>query len=141
MIVIHFNKSYAERVIDAIKIGKPIGYDLDGIGWTPDNILMLAGILYANVFSHGPMIHKARGISEEMLREMHSEKQEAVEETFRQDIHDGIEFISSLAFEVMDNKFDCEFRPDVVAVVGRDAETGEKQVRPVKGFKGHEDLI
>ena len=62
-----------------------------------------------------------------------------VEETFRQDIHDGIEFLSNLAFQVADGDFDKSFGPQVKCVVY--TEDGTKRVQPAKGFKGHKDLL
>jgi hypothetical protein len=54
MIAVHFKKSAAESVIDAIKTGKPIPSPSNG-QWSQLDMLNLAGILYASVLSHGPL--------------------------------------------------------------------------------------
>jgi hypothetical protein len=65
---------------------------------------------------------------------------EADEDTFDRDIHDAIEFLSHLAFLVIDGKYDEKFGPEVQAVV-YEKESGKRAVIPAKGFKGHKDIV
>jgi hypothetical protein len=140
MIAVHFNKDYARAVLDAIQTGKPIPPP-PGPGWTGNAMLALAGILYAAVFSQGSHTHQLAGITEAMRRAMPAERQEAVEDTFRRDIHDGIEFLSFVTFHLIDDEWDEHYTgPEVKAVVYETPE-GKKSVRPAKGFKGHEDVV
>jgi hypothetical protein len=132
MIGIHFSKRFAEQVIDALNNGKPI-VPPDG-KWTGNHMLALAGMLYAGVFSQGPHTHQLAGITQEMRERLPQEHREAIEETFTQDIHDGIEFVGTLFFKVKDNQYDQVCEPDVQALVY--SEQGEKKVIPAKGFKG-----
>jgi hypothetical protein len=138
MIVIEFHKDHAHAVLDAIQNGMPIPVP-DG-GWTGKGMLATAGILYAGVFSQGPHTHQAAGITAAMHKAQHAEKREAVEDTFRRDLADGIEFLSHLAFRVLDGEFDDQFGPEVQAIVYEQAD-GQKTVLPAKGFVGHKDLI
>ena len=63
-----------------------------------------------------------------------SERREATEETFRRDIHGGMEFLSCIAFQVMDRNYDDDFDSKVMALVCEDAD-GNKKVKPVEGFR------
>jgi hypothetical protein len=137
MIAVHFSKQFAQQVLDAIKSGKPI--PLPEGRWTGNNMLTLAGILYAAVFSQDPHAYQIAGIDSATLKKMHTEKREAVEESFRRDIHNGIEFLSLLTFRVADGQYDQSFEAEVKAIIFE--EDGKKQVRPGKGFKGHKDPI
>jgi hypothetical protein len=124
-------------VKDAIQNGKPIPPP-DGTGWTGRGKLTLAGVFYAAVFSHGPHTHQVAGIDEATRRKWPEEKQEAVEATLRRDIHDGIDFLSMLAFKVADGEYDNDFAPEATAVV-YEKEDGGTAVIPGKGFKGYPD--
>jgi hypothetical protein len=132
VIAVRFNRDYAQAVTQALLDGKPIPLPPDG-NWSQNNMLTLAGILYATVFSHGPHSHQLAGITQADRERMHAETREAVEETFKQDIHDGIEFLCALTFKVLDNDYDQDHDEDVWAVVFR--QDGHKAFRPVKGFK------
>src|SRR5262245_39386361 len=134
MIAVHFSKEYAQKALDAIQHGKPLPLPPGG-RWTGNDLLTLAGILYAAVFSQGPHAHRAAGITPAMLAKMHPERQEATAETFHRDIHVGIEFLSMLTFRVIDESYDDECDPMVQAVVYEEA-GGRKTVIPVKGLKG-----
>jgi hypothetical protein len=70
---------------------------------------------------------------------MPPERQEAVEEMFHQDLHDGIEFISTLTLNVIGGGYDGQFGPEVQAIIYEDAD-GTKKISPFKGFKGHKDI-
>jgi hypothetical protein len=139
MITIHFDKAYAQAVLDAIQTGKPIPPP-PGAGWTSNAMLTLAGVLYAGVFSQGPHQHQVAGVTAAMKESWPAERQEAVEETFQRDIHDGIEFLSNLAFRVIDGEYDQEWAPSVRAILYETAD-GQKTVIPARGFKGHKDII
>jgi hypothetical protein len=132
MIGVHFSKAYAETVIDALRTGKPIPPN-DPNGWTRNDQLMLAGLLYAGIFSQGPRGAQAKGILAEQLAKAHPEYREATEETFVQEIHDGIEFIGMLAFKVMDGEYDADHHPECEAVIFR--KDGEQTFFPASGFK------
>jgi hypothetical protein len=138
MIGVHFDKARAEQVIKAIKTGKPISAPLGG--WSQNDMLALAGMLYAAVFSHGPHAQQVAGITPAMMREQHPEKRQAVEETFHTDIHDAVDFIAKLTFKVMDGEFDDDFDPQVKAGILRNPDGG-KAVRFVEGYKGQDDSI
>jgi hypothetical protein len=139
MISVHFKKDYAESVIEAIKTGQPIP-PVGAAGWSQTDMLTLAGILYMAVFSHGPHREQLARATSAGFQEPHRETREAVTETFQQDIHDGIDFVSRLTSMVVDREFDADFQPEVKAVLSRDA-SGRRIAAPVKGFKGEKDLI
>jgi hypothetical protein len=139
MIVVNFEKAFAEAFIDAISTGKPIPVPADG--WTGNHMLTLSGMLYATVFSQGPHSLQASSQGDRdrlnkaiaKLKNLHPEWQEAVNEELQQDIHDGIEFLSSLMFAVKDGQYDESFEPEVTVIILR--EEGRKTVIPVRGFR------
>jgi hypothetical protein len=142
MIVVHFNKQFAETFLDAISTGKPIPAPADG--WTGQHMLTLAGMLYAAVFSQGPHALQATsgGDRERLnkalakLKSLHPEKLEAVEEEFNEDIHDGIEFLSHLLCAVKDGEYDKGFEPEATGIVYR-REKGQRTLHTVQGFRKH----
>jgi hypothetical protein len=95
---------------------------------------VVAGILYAGVCSYGPAPHRIAGISAAQVRAMRPGRQEAVGDSFRRDIHDGIEFASVLACKVLDGEYDAQCGPEVTAAVYRQ-EDGGQAFLPVEGFK------
>jgi hypothetical protein len=145
MIGLHFHKDYAQAVLNALSTGKPIpppagaGWTskavlpLAGAGWTGNAMLTLAGILYAAVYSGGPHTYQVAGLTQADLEAMHPEKQEAVEQFFKEEIHGGIQYLSELTFKVMDDKYDEDCEPEVAAVVRRDNKG--LTVNPIQGFK------
>jgi hypothetical protein len=138
MIAIHFDKGYAQTVLNAIQDGQPIPPP-GGTGWTGRALLTLAGMLYAAVYSQGPHAHQLTGIAEAKRRALLL-GHEADEDTFERDIHDGIEFIGHLTFQVIDGKYDAQFGPEIQAVV-YEKESGKRGVIPAKGFKGYKDIV
>ncbi len=139
MIVVRFDKRFAEQFLDAINNGKPIEPPFCPVAgkpaWTGNSMLALAGLMYAGVFSQGPHSFQLAGKNfATFQQETPTEHAEAVEETFRADIHSGIDFVSMLAFKVFDGEYDSDCEPAVVAML---AGTGEdKSFTPVQGFKG-----
>ena len=136
MIAIHFDKGYAQTVLNAIQDGQPIPPP-GNFGWTGRAMLTLAGLLYAALYSQGPHAHQLTGLDEAKTRAMGLE---ADEDTFGRDIHDGVEFLSRLTSQVVDGKYDEQFGPEIEAVVYEKA-SGKRGVIPAKGFKGHKDLV
>jgi hypothetical protein len=132
MIAVHFSKAFAEHFLDAVQKGQPIAPP--DAGWTGNHMLTLAGMLYAAVFSQGPHAFQVTKGGQNKLMTLPEEHREAVEETFKQDIHDAIEFLSNLAFQVFDGQYDELCEADVSGVVYRGGH-GRKSFRPVKGFK------
>jgi hypothetical protein len=139
MIGIWFNKEFAQKALDAIHNGKPIPLPEEA-GWTGRGMLTLAGILYAVVFSQGPHAHQVAGIDEATRRKWPAERQEAIEDTQTRDIHNGIEYLSKLAFEVMKGEYDGSFGPEVLAILNEN-DDGKTEVIPGKGFKDYPDRI
>jgi hypothetical protein len=92
------------------------------------------GILYAGVYSHGPQKLQIEGVTRDEVAQFHRERQEAIEDTFRRDIHDGMEFLGQVAFAVMDREYDARFEPTIEAMVYEQAD-GRKCVHPANGFK------
>lgn len=137
MIVVKFKKDFAETALDAIRNGKPIPAP-DDAGWTQPDMLTLAGVLYAAIFSHGPVTYAAAGLPSDLMNKLPTERREAVQETLGTDIHDGIEFVSGLAFQVMDDEY--EHGDELHGIVYTKGDGG-KGVMPVKGFKGHKDMM
>jgi hypothetical protein len=137
MISVHFSKAFAQTVIDAFKTGKPIAPPSGN--WTGNEMLTLAGMLYAGVVSQGPHNYQVAGITAEMKKQMPRERREAIDETFTQDIHDAIEFLSGLMFQVIDGKYDQHLGPEISAAVYRDGD--RKCVLPAKGFKKAKNLM
>jgi hypothetical protein len=138
MIAIHFDKGYAQAVLNAVEAGEPIPPP-DGTGWTGRALLTLAGMLYATVYSRGPHAHQLTGVDEAKARAMFGGN-EADEDNFDRDLHDGIEFLSHLTFQVLDGKYDAQFGPEIEAVVYEKV-SGKRGVIPAKGFKGHRDIV
>lgn len=137
MIAVHFNKDFAQAVNDALKNGKPI---IPPSGkWTGNDMLTIAGILFAGVFSQGPHAYQLKGLPDEIIKKMPNERQEAVKETFNVDIHDGIDFVSTLMFDLLEGKFDADFKTDVKAIVYRDDNI--KNIVPASGFKKHKNVL
>jgi hypothetical protein len=120
MMAAYFNRDFAKSVLDAIGAGKPLPVPPDQ--WTGNNMLTVAGILYAAVYA-----------DRLKLKKLHPERREAVEETFHQDIHSGIEFLGSLSFAVINGTYEHE--PEVKFIV-YEQEDGQKVVLPLQGFKG-----
>jgi hypothetical protein len=138
MIAIHFDKGYAQAALGALQAGQPLPPP-EGTGWTGRAMLTLAGVLYAAVHSQGPHAHQLTGMDEAKRRALLA-GHEADEGTFARDIHDGIEFISHLTFQVLGGKYDEQFGPEIEAVVYEKA-SGKRAVIPAKGFKGHKDIV
>jgi hypothetical protein len=138
MIAIHFDKGHAQAVLAALQAGQPIPPP-DEAGWTGRAMLALAGVLHAAVYSRGPHAHQLTGPAEAKRKALLL-GQEAGEDTFGRDVHDGIEFLSHLASQVIGGTYDEQFRPEVEAVVYEKA-SGKRGVIPAKGFKGHKDIV
>jgi hypothetical protein len=136
MIAVHFSKAFAEKVNDAVNQGKPIPLP-EGGQWTQNDMLTLAGLLYAAVYSGGPHKQQIEGVTASDVKKMHSERREAIEDTWFQDIHDGIEFVSMLAFKVFDGEYDDDCEPELKAIIATNAK-GQKKVQLVEGFKKSE---
>ena len=135
MHVVHFRKEYAEQALDAIWSGQPLPVGPDG--WTGHNMLTLAGILYAAVYSHGPhsrQVISALGKRAARLADEHPERREAAEGTLTREVKAAIEFVGRLAFKVMDGAYDADFEPEVTAVIISEDDGGKSFV-PVEGFK------
>lgn len=131
MIGVHFNKSFAETVVEAMKNGKPIAPPSGD--WTGNEMLTLAGMLVAGVFSQGPHTYQLAGITQEMREKLPNERQEAVEQTFGRDIHDAIKYLSTLMFAVIDGEYDQRYEETVEAIVYHNDD--ETRVMPARGFK------
>lgn len=131
MHAVHFDKAYAQQVLDAIQGGRPIPVPPDN--WTGNRMLTLAGILYTAVWSQGPHSQQVLGPAGAKLAQMHPEHREASQEALTQDIKDAIEFVSVLTFKVIDGVYDKHCEPNVKAIVFRDE--GKPSVLPAEGFK------
>lgn len=131
MFVVHFSQPWATKFVDAIKHGEPISPPSGA--WTGNEMLTLAGMLYAAVYSQGPHSHQAAGVTAAQAKKLPEERREAIEETLTQDIHDAIEFVSMLTFKVIDNEYDEACAPEIKAIVYRDG--NNKTVMPIEGFK------
>ncbi|WP_439628919.1 hypothetical protein [Gemmata sp.] len=132
MHAIQFNKQHAQDVLAAIQSGEPIPSRTGG--WSGHDMLAVAGILYAAVFTQGPHKQQALGLSPADLAKVHPERREAVEESFERDLAAALEFARVLAFKVIDGKYDPQCEAEVTAVVTC-TEGGQKRVQPVAGFK------
>jgi hypothetical protein len=73
MIAVHFSKAFAEKVNDAVNQGKPIPLPERG-QWTQNDMLTLAGLLYAAVYSGGPHKQQIEGVTASDVKKMHSER-------------------------------------------------------------------
>lgn len=131
MHAVRFNKQYAEAVLDAIQTGKPI--PVQPGGWAGNNLLAAAGVIYAALYSQGPHRRQALGLPAS-LDDTHPETREAVQDTFRRELHAAIDFAGLLTFDVIDRRYDAKFEADVAAVVSA-PEPGVKKLVPVSGFK------
>lgn len=132
MIAVHFNKELVAQFLDAIQTGKPIHCE-----WNGRNMLALAGTLFFAVLTQGP--HRMQLPGAPKMKDLHPERQEAVEEEFFQNIHDAIEYVSKLAMMVKDGEYDACFEPEHQAVIYR--KDGERTAKMVKGFKSPNDSI
>jgi hypothetical protein len=138
MHAVHFDKAYVQQLLDAIQTGKPMP-TREG-SWTGNNMLMLAGVLYAAVMTQGPHTRQALGPAAARLAEQiaasHPERQEAVEEAFYADLDDSVRFLAELTLKLIDGAYDTDFAPLVKGLVYRDAE-GRHCVHPHEGFLNH----
>lgn len=133
MIPVWFDKALAESFIDAVQTGKPIHCE-----WSGRNMLTLAGVMFATVFSQGPALYQMPGMPK--VNDLHNERQEAIEEDLTADIHAAIEFLSHVTFKVIDGEYDEEFEPQMSALLIR-KEDGGGTVRPVKGWKNLPNIM
>jgi hypothetical protein len=132
MIGLHFHKDYAQAVLNALNTGQPIPPPASA-EWNRHAMLTLAAILYATVFSQGPPTYEEAGLTRADFEAMHPEKREAVEQFFKEEIHGGIDYLSKLTFQVLDDKYDEDYEPEMTAALFRDNEG--LTVQPVRGFK------
>ena len=130
MIAVHFDRDFAQKVQAAIKDGTPIPPPAGG-QWSQNDVVTLAGILYAAAWSGGPQAELLRGINGD---DQQAEQSEVNDEAWTQDIHDAIDFLAMLAFKVFDDEYDREYERRVGAAISR-KETGAKVLRPIEGFK------
>ena len=126
MIPVYFDKKLVVQFLDAINNGKPIHCE-----WNGRNMLMLAGTLYAVVYSQGPQAREALG--RPPMESLPSEHREAAEAEFGQDIHDATEFVAGAVFDILEDKYDQILEPEFQAILSRDGTA--KIVRFHKGLK------
>jgi hypothetical protein len=131
MHVLHFNRAGAQQFLDAVKNGKP--FTPPSGQWNGNDMLTLAGMLFAAVFSQGPHRHQAAGLTEEEVKKIAFERQEATNETLEKDIQDATGFISMLTFKVIDDEYDQSYEAEVSGIVYRDG--NRKHFLPLKGVK------
>lgn len=140
MMPVHFGKPFAKHLLDAVQTGQPIQPPKGG--WTGNNMLTLAGMLYAVIFSQGPPAHQAAGLGEARFKQLHPEHREATEENFNADIHNAIDFLSMLTFKVIEGEYDEHFEDTLKAVTYFKDGNGKKPcVYPVTGFKDYKDKM
>lgn len=132
MHVIHFDKAYAQRVLSAIQSGQPLPAG-EG-GWTGNNMLTLAGVLFASVMTQGPHTRQMLGDAAPALERMHPERREALDDTFEKDLRDAVAFLGMLTLKVLDDEYDADCEPQVKAVIYQRPEGGAA-FAPVEGFK------
>jgi hypothetical protein len=124
MINFRFDKATAQRLLDALANGNRIA-PTSADGWTRDEMLMLAGVLFHGAMSHGPLVVPG---------------EDASDQEFFQDLNDAIEFYSKLTMLVADDEYDASgFAPSCSAVIQRQrgAKTIAKAVgmpAPASGF-------
>ena len=133
MHAVHFEKAYAEQVLQAINAGQPIPVP-EG-GWSGNNMMMLLGILHAGVTSQGAHSQQQLGPdAAKIAARQHPENREATEATFHRDVADATRFIASLTFGVIDGQYDEAYGPLVQGVVFRNQKR-HKSIYPYQGFK------
>ena len=139
-IIINFQKETGEGFLNSLSNGKPITPPR-GDSWNANEMLTLAGACFFAAMTHGPaamgspsFIGKEYEPGKE-LEGMHPEHQEAVEETFQDDLHAAIDYYSYLSQHVFDDEYDQLCEPNCIAWVQWDK--GEKKMKPLKGFKDH----
>ena len=130
MIAVHFDRDFAQKVQAAIKDGTPIPPPAGG-QWSQNDVVALAGILYAAAWLGGPQASYCAASTAKISR---GEQSEVNEEAWTQDIHDAIDFLAMLAFKVFDEQYDQEYERRVGAAISR-KDTGAKVLRPIEGFK------
>jgi hypothetical protein len=135
MYPITFRSERAQEILDCLNSGKPIGPG--PCGWSIDGALAVAGACFFLAMSHGPITYTSQGID---ISQFHSGHQEAVEETFHDDLHCAVDFYGQLKMAVNEDEFDSQYRPEVQALVAHDP-NGENRVFPLRGFKGLPDRV
>ncbi len=131
MIGVNFKKATAQRFLKCIASGEPIS---PSAGWTIDDMLMLAGVCFHAVSSHGPWQDRlARAAGHEPIPPSHTEQQEAVDEMHLVDLLAAIEFCAMLAQRVRDGEYDAVCEGEVSALLRGDTH----QMNPVRGFRQH----
>ncbi len=135
MITAHFHKKYAQSVIDALSNHRPIPVPKGG--WSCNNLLTLAGILSGGAYAQGPAAYQPRGLSREVMDQLPTERQEAINETFQSDIQISMGFINEVLFTMLNGDYDSEYEPEVEAVLYREPDEPPMSMHVVcvKGFK------
>jgi hypothetical protein len=129
-VAFRFQKNYAEKVLDALRNGRPI-LPLEATGWTLNNILVVAGILHAAAIA-GAAAHTFDETGEGRMDDMHPEQREAVGETLRAGYAAALDFLGMLAMKVLTDEYDQEYPPEVTAVV-HETPDGAHEVLPGQG--------
>jgi hypothetical protein len=125
-ITINFDKVKAERMVDCLSKGKPIGGIL-GV----DDILGLAGACFFMAMSQAPALHQA--VDWERLA---PDARESTEDSFFADLHAAIEYYGQLTMLVAAGEYDDQFERLHQAIVM--VENDRKTVIPVKGVRDEE---
>ena len=131
---VKFDKARALYYLQCLKNGQPTNPP-NGV-WTGNDMLSLAGACFFGALSQGPESFWLKEIPEEM----HPEHQELVEEQFDHDLHAAISFYGHLTMLVHDDQFDDGYESHVFALVSQEGDL-ERRLTPVKGVKGHPDVI
>lgn len=130
MFPLNFEKSRAERFLQCLATGEPIGKV-----HTIDEMVGLAGACFFALMSHGPIIRKmaAEMQGKELETPQTQEHAEADDEMIFSDLHAAIEFSGHLTMMVKDGLYDDRCEELVRCFVSQDGD--QKQLHQFEGFK------
>ncbi len=130
MFPLNFRKSTAEKFLECLAEGKPLG-----VVHTIDEMIGLAGACFFAIQSHGPLLRKVAAEAQGLPppADQAAEHKEADDEMIRTDTLAAIEFAGYLTMLVKDGEYDDRCEETVGCLVGGDE--GHPQVMAVAGFK------
>lgn len=119
---IDFDKQSVRAFVERLNQGQPLSPP-EG-GWTPENMLSLAGACFALLCGQGPA-----GVGESD----NEEQDEAAWNTFYDEMHAAVEWCADRTMDVIVGDYDQQFderHQATIQVVGE-----EMHVQPIAGFK------
>jgi hypothetical protein len=115
MHAVHFRKDYAAKVMTALTVGLPIPAPPEG--WTEDAMLMVAGVVTAELRKKPPHTWDRVGGEEQRFTGLAPEARELEEPDHVGDIFLGMNLVSDTVDRLSAGRFDGAFTPEFRAAV------------------------